>query len=83
MNILSSIAKRTEEAMDIAQNIAGRAEDLLNDADQRASIGLAGTPLGPAGSVASNPLAEIASGLRPARPAAAAPATPVRMENAS
>ena len=62
MNLLSTISKLTEEATDIASTIAGRAESLLNDADNRASIGLAGTPLGPP---EANPLGEITSGLRP------------------
>ena len=41
---LGSIARRLEEATDIATTIAGRAENLLQAVDQRASIGLTDTP---------------------------------------
>ena len=41
------VTRRLEEATDIASTIAGRAESLLNEVDQRASVGLAGTPLAP------------------------------------
>ena len=44
---ISSISRLTEEASDLANMVAGRAEGFLNDVDQRASTGLAGTPLGP------------------------------------